>query len=210
MAKNILIRFKNFIFKNKKSNFQKYHKYLDIHKSSILNNSNLRFDLPLSLEDRKYLVVGRECIISGTFIFESQKGKIEIGNNVHIGSAQFISRNKIEIHDDVTAAWDIVFYDHNSHSIFWDERKEDNSQCYKDFFNHNGNTVHNKNWGNVVDKPIIIHSKVWIGFGVTILKGVTIGEGAVIGAKSVITKDVPPWSVVAGNPAKVVKILNKY
>lgn len=42
-----------------------------------------------------------------------------------------------------------------------------------------------------------------------ILKGVTIGEGAIVGAGSVVTKDVPAWTVVAGNPAKVVKTLTK-
>jgi galactoside O-acetyltransferase len=42
---------------------------------------------------------------------------------------------------------------------------------------------------------------------VIILKGVTIGEGAIVGAGSVVTKDVPAWSVAAGNPAKVVKML---
>ena len=42
-----------------------------------------------------------------------------------------------------------------------------------------------------------------------ILKGVTIGEGAIVGAGSVVTKDVPAWTVVAGNPAKVVKTLSK-
>ena len=44
---------------------------------------------------------------------------------------------------------------------------------------------------------------------VTILKGVTVGEGAIVGACSVVTRDVPAWTVVAGNPAKIVKQLNK-
>lgn len=55
-------------------------------------------------------------------------------------------------------------------------------------------------------KPIIIESDVWIGRGVAILPGVHISEGAVIGANAVITKDVPSYSVVVGNPAKVIKI----
>lgn len=44
---------------------------------------------------------------------------------------------------------------------------------------------------------------------VTILKGVTVGKGAIVGACSVVTRDVPAWTVVAGNPAKIVKQLNK-
>jgi len=58
----------------------------------------------------------------------------------------------------------------------------------------------------VVSKgPVIIGRNVWIGEKATILGGVTIGDGAVIGANSVVTKDVPPYSVVAGMPAIVVK-----
>lgn len=53
--------------------------------------------------------------------------------------------------------------------------------------------------------PVIIGSNVWIGDKATILPNVTIGDGAVIAANSVVTKDVPVYSVVAGNPAKVVK-----
>jgi len=56
---------------------------------------------------------------------------------------------------------------------------------------------------------INIADNVWISFGVTILKNVSIGKGAIIAASSVVTKDVPPFTVVAGNPAKVVKQLKQ-
>lgn len=56
--------------------------------------------------------------------------------------------------------------------------------------------------------PIRIEDKVWIGDKVTILGGVTIGQGAVIAANSVITHDIPPHTVVAGSPAKVIKNIN--
>jgi acetyltransferase-like isoleucine patch superfamily enzyme len=171
----------------------------------LLLGSSIRFDV--ISEDRKYVSIGKDGIIKASFVFESKNGNVIIGNNVHIGGAVFISRTSIIVDNDVTMAWDIILYDHDSHSIHWEYRLNDNNQCYKDYNDHNGNNVYNKDWSNVVSKPIHICSKVWIGFGVTILKGVTIGEGAVVGAKSVVTKDVPPWTVVAGNPARVVKQL---
>lgn len=51
-----------------------------------------------------------------------------------------------------------------------------------------------------------IGSDVWIGHGATILSGVTVGDGAIIGANAVVAKDVPPYSVVVGNPAKVIRL----
>ena len=53
---------------------------------------------------------------------------------------------------------------------------------------------------------IIIEEDVWIGSNVVVLSGIKIGRGAVIGAGSVVTKDVKPYSVIAGNPARIVKM----
>jgi len=53
--------------------------------------------------------------------------------------------------------------------------------------------------------PIVIEDDVWIGLDVTILSGVTIGQGSVIASNSVVSKNVEPYSIVAGNPAKIVK-----
>ncbi|MEG2172532.1 MAG: DapH/DapD/GlmU-related protein [Desulfovibrionaceae bacterium] len=57
------------------------------------------------------------------------------------------------------------------------------------------------------DAPVTIGDHVWLGLGVIILKGVTIGEGAIIAAGSVVTRDIPPRTLAAGSPAKVVKNL---
>lgn len=57
-------------------------------------------------------------------------------------------------------------------------------------------------------KPVIIRDDVWIGGRVTILPGVTVGKGSIIGAGAVVTKDVPPYSIVGGNPAKVIRMRN--
>jgi putative colanic acid biosynthesis acetyltransferase WcaF len=57
----------------------------------------------------------------------------------------------------------------------------------------------------LVRREIVIKDKVWICAGAFIGPGVTIGEGAVVGARACVMKDVPPWTVVAGNPARVIK-----
>ena len=54
-------------------------------------------------------------------------------------------------------------------------------------------------------RPIVIEDKVWIGINATILPGVRIGYGAIVGAGSVVTRDVPPLTIVAGNPARIIK-----
>ena len=54
-------------------------------------------------------------------------------------------------------------------------------------------------------RPIVIEDKVWLGINVTVLPGVHIGYGSIVGANSVVTKDVPPMTIVAGSPAKVIK-----
>ena len=58
---------------------------------------------------------------------------------------------------------------------------------------------------------VVIGNDVWIGYGAMILSGVTIGDGAVVGAGAVVAKDVKPYAIVAGNPAKLVKYrFNEY
>jgi len=64
--------------------------------------------------------------------------------------------------------------------------------------------VKNKRPGD--DEPIVIQDDAWIGAGAFILKGVTVGRGAIVGAGSIVTKDVPPYAIVAGNPGRVVRM----
>jgi maltose O-acetyltransferase len=58
------------------------------------------------------------------------------------------------------------------------------------------------------NKPIVIEDGVWIGAGAIVLPGVTIGTRSIVAAGSVVTRDVPPFTVVAGNPAKVIKAID--
>jgi acetyltransferase-like isoleucine patch superfamily enzyme len=59
---------------------------------------------------------------------------------------------------------------------------------------------------DAIDKgPTVIGNDVWIGFGATILSGVSVGDGAVVGARTVVTQPVPPYAIVVGNPARIVR-----
>lgn len=65
--------------------------------------------------------------------------------------------------------------------------------------------VNPENRSATYGRPIVIEDKVWIGINTTILPGVKIGYGAIVGASSVVTKDVPAMTIVAGNPARIIK-----
>ena len=140
--------------------------------------------------------------------FESAEGEVVIGNRVYIGSSTIISRSRVEFGDNIFVAWGTYFYDHDSHPVDHLERRKDIMQQLQDFRGGRDFRL-NKNWEHVNSKPIRVCSDAWIGMNCIILKGVTIGEGAIVAAGSVVTKDVSPWTIVAGNPAVVVKQLEK-
>ncbi|MCR5205013.1 MAG: acyltransferase [Lachnospiraceae bacterium] len=109
----------------------------------------------------------------------------------------------IFIGNHVVISFDVTIYTTNSHSYDIEERHND---LYNTLYYLRGvNSSRNIDWSKIVSKDIVIEDDVWIGFGASILKGVTIGRGAIVGAKSVVTHDVEPFTVVAGNPAKIVK-----
>jgi acetyltransferase-like isoleucine patch superfamily enzyme len=69
---------------------------------------------------------------------------------------------------------------------------------------YNNTEVPMRNQG-ITTAPIVIEDDVWIGYGAVITKGITIGKGAIIGANAVVTKNVPPYAIVGGVPAKIIK-----
>ncbi len=168
------------------------------------NFYNVDFDVDIrhGIEGKKYLTVGHGCILGGRYTFERETGQIRIGDRVHVGpGSTLISMSDIEIEDDVLIAWNVLLYDNNAHSIYWEERKNDVNDAYECVKNGK-DALSNKDWSTVKTAPIKICSKAWICANCTVLKGVTIGEGAIVAAGSVVTKDVEPWTLVAGNPAE--------
>lgn len=105
----------------------------------------------------------------------------------------------IEIGDDVLIAFEVLVMDHNSHSLRIQERRND----VRDWIRGQ------KDWTNVQKQPVKIGDKAWVGARAIILKGVNVGEGAIIAAGSVVTKDVPSWTIVGGNPARIIRELTE-
>jgi acetyltransferase-like isoleucine patch superfamily enzyme len=175
------------------------------HGTSIFLNS-FRLITHFPRPGKIYLTVGDDTMLECTVIFESDSGEVIIGNNTFIGNSNIICRSKIEIGDNVFIAWGGYLYDHDSHSLNYLDRRNDLVQQLEDY-KSGINFITNKNWDVVNSKPIKIGSDAWIGMNCTILKGVEVGEGAIIAAGSVVTKDVPAWTVVGGNPAVILKEL---
>ena len=180
-------------------------KYLQIG-NSINRGINIRIDVPI--ESRKLVIVGDKSVIGGNFVFESEKGVINIGDNVFMGGCTLICRSNITIGNYVQIAWGVYLYDHNAHSTDFRLRRNDIEDEFQSLVKGKSDTA-GKNWDIVKSSPIIIEDDVWIGMNAVILKGVTVGHGSVIGAGSVVRQSVPPFSVVMGNPARVVRFLYK-
>ena len=116
----------------------------------------------------------------------------EVGTDVYLPSDLKIAlnfvyhRGKLTIGDRVSIAAGVIII-LSSHSNFSDVSKHVTQRA----------------------DTVTIENDVWIGAGSVILNGVTIGKGSVIGCGSVVTRDVPPHTVVAGNPAKVIRTVNE-
>tara|TARA_B110000285_G_scaffold235135_1_gene315058 strand:+ start:3794 stop:4423 length:630 start_codon:yes stop_codon:yes gene_type:complete len=176
-------------------------KKLVVGSNTIYNN--LRIEIRSKTSNKSYVRIGNDCVINGTFVFEIASGLITIGNNSFIGGGHFICIDGIEIGNDVMFAWGCTVADNNSHSLKWAERVDDVRDWKRGIDESNIGAY--KNWTNVKRGKITIKDKAWIGFNCIILKGITIGEGAIVGAGSVVTKDVPAWTIVGGNPAKIIR-----
>lgn len=144
--------------------------------------------------------IGHHCDILGSLYVQGD-GVIRIGNyttiraHSHIGAVE-----SIVIGNHVIISNHVTIYDNNNHPTDPKARIE---MCESGFYSERWKWIHSDH------KPVIIEDNVWIGECATILKGVTIGAGSVVGSHSVVTKNVEPYTVVVGNPAKVVKTLER-
>ena len=163
------------------------------------HDGGIMLEYPIILKGGEYITIGRNFSTRARFrneVWDFYRGhkynpSILIGDNVLFNFNCYIGAiNKIEIGNNVLVGSNVLITDHSHGQI--------NSEALENI---------------PVDRPlyskgpVIIEDNVWIGEGVAILPNVKIGKNSIIGANSVVTHSMPSNSVVAGNPAKIIKSL---
>lgn len=124
-------------------------------------------------------VAGNFSMLYGADVKIFENGKLSLGSGYSNAGLQIRCKHSIRIGKNAAIAKDVVIMDSDAHEIKYD--------------------------GYAMNQGVCIEDNVWIGTRAMILKGVTVGEGSIIAAGAIVTKDVPPRSMAAGVPAKVIK-----
>ncbi|HVR34647.1 MAG TPA: acyltransferase [Methylomirabilota bacterium] len=147
------------------------------------------------------IVMGRGAsAYLGTMFDVGPNGRVSLGAYALVHGARIICDREIVIGDFALISWNVVLMDSHRLSFDRERRREELRRVAR--------TDGRRLEGGGECRPVRIGRNVWIGFDVCVLPGVTIGEGAVVGARSVVTEDVRPFTVVAGNPAHFVRELD--
>lgn len=143
------------------------------------------------------ILVGSYCRIEGILLVFAHGGRIAIGDWCFVGQGSRIwSSSSITIGNRVLISHNCNVMDSLTHPFDPVERHAHFCEIL---------TRGHPKVINLSEDPICIEDDVWIGANVTILKGVRIGRAAIVGAGSVVTKDILPFTVVAGNPARIIR-----
>lgn len=158
----------------------KEHGFLEINRTNI--QREIVKPCTLWMDSNSLMIVESFTMFEGAAIVICNGGVLTIGKNSYMNESLIQCANSISIGDDCAIAPDVLIQDTDFHPILGDDGKL-----------------------KPISKPIKIGNKVWICAKAIILKGVSIGDGAIVAAGAVVTKDVPPYTCVAGNPARIVK-----
>ena len=146
--------------------------------------------------------IGRGAsVYLGTMFDLGPCARVAIGEYALVNGARIICDDAVTIGDHALISWNVVLMDTYRLPMGRDERRREleriaksSSRCLD---------------GRVRGKAIRIARNVWVGFDACILPGVTIGEGAIVAARSVVASDVEAYTIVAGNPARPVRKLER-
>lgn len=143
--------------------------------------------------------VGGHTLIAGELLVFAHGGSISLGEWCYIGEgARIWSSGAVNIGDRVLISHNVNIFDSTTHPISVRQRHAHFKTILL--------TGHPPDI-NLDERPVTIADDVWIGANASVLRGVTIGEGAIVGAGAVVTHDIPPYTIAAGNPARVIREL---
>ena len=137
----------------------------------------------------------------GTMFDVGPHGRVTLGEFALVHGARIICDAQVEIGDYALISWNVVLMDCYRVSLDPQRRREQLEHAAARSPRH----IETQSEA----RPIRIGSNVWIGFDACVLPGVSIGEGAIIGARSVVTHDVPAYTIAAGNPARFIRCIDR-
>lgn len=137
----------------------------------------------------------------GTMFDLGPRARVSLGDFALVHGARIICDRQILIGDHALISWNVVLMDTYRLPADPQQRRRVLEQVAR--------SPSRRLAAEVEAKPIIIEANVWIGFDACVLPGVTIGRGSIVGARSVVTQSVEPYTIVAGNPARVIRTIDK-
>jgi acetyltransferase-like isoleucine patch superfamily enzyme len=136
----------------------------------------------------------------GTMFDVGPRGRVRLGECALVHGARIICDDEITVGDYALISWNVVLMD--TYRVPFDARAR------REELERVPTRQPRLAAASETARPIRIERNVWIGFDSCVLPGVTIGEGSVVGARSVVNENVPPYTIVAGNPARVIRRLD--
>ena len=133
----------------------------------------------------------------GTMFDVGRRGRVSLGAYALVHGARIICEEEVAIDDYVLISWNVVLMD--SYRVPLDP------EARRALVRRVPTLAPRRFDPDEPGRPVHIGRGAWIGFDSCILPGVTVGEGAVVGARSVVTADVAPFTIVGGNPARVIR-----
>ena len=132
---------------------------------------------------------------TGTDVYVEPNFRCDYGYNIHVGEGFYANYDCIMLDSAPITIGDGCRFGPRVSLITATHPVEAERRCWRDDIPYEGEYA----------RPITIGDNCWIATNVTIIGGVTVGCGSVIGAGSVVTKDIPDWSIAAGNPCRVIR-----
>jgi acetyltransferase-like isoleucine patch superfamily enzyme len=143
-----------------------------------------------NLRHKAAIKIGEHSLVCGELLVFQDGGQIRIGRHCFVGpNSRIWSGIDIEIGDRVLVSHGVNIHDNGAHSLAAHERH----QHFVDIVLRAKLTL-----GAVKKNPVVIEDDAWIGFNAIVMKGVRVGRGAIVAAGAIVTRDVPPYTIVAG------------